>query len=123
LRCRRSSLASRYVDLHRLPELFCGFVRRPGGSPTLYPVACSPQAWSAASVFLLLQACLGITIQAQDLIIQFSTPLLPDFLQEITITNLKIGRASVDLSLRRYVHGVGVDLVRREGAIDILLRK
>ena len=62
-------------------------------------------------------------MQAQDSIIQFSTPLLPDFPQEITITNLKIGRASVDLSLRRYVHGVGVDLVRREGAIDILVRK
>jgi hypothetical protein len=74
-------------------------------------------------VFLLLQAFLGLTIQAQDSIIQFSTPLLSDFLQEITITNLKIGRASVDLSLRRYVHGVGVDLVRREGAIDILVGK
>lgn len=87
------------------------------------PVACSPQAWSAASVFLLLQACLGLTIQAQDSIIQFSTPLFPDFLQEITITNRKIGRASVELWLRHYVHGVEVDLVRREGAIDILVRK
>jgi glycogen debranching enzyme len=115
--------ASRYVDLHRLPELFCGFVRRPGGSPTLYPVSCSPQAWSSASVFLLLQACLGLTIQAQDSAIQFSTPLLPDFVQEITITNLKIGQASVDLSLHRYAHGVGVDLVRKEGTIGILVRK
>ena len=115
--------ASRYVDLHRLPELFCGFVRRPEGSPTLYPVACSPQAWSSASVFLLLQACLGLTIQAHDSAIQFSTPLLPDFLQEIRITNLKIGQTSVDLLLQRYVHDVGVDLVRREGPIDILVRK
>lgn len=115
--------ASRSVDLHRLPELFCGFVRRPGGNPTLYPVACSPQAWSSASVFLLLQACLGLTIQAHDSTIQFLTPLLPDFLQEITITNLKIGQASVDLSLHRYAHDVGIDLVRREGAIDILVRK
>ena len=115
--------ASRYMDLHRLPELFCGFVRRPEGSPTLYPVACSPQAWSSASVFLLLQACLGLTIQAHDSAIQFSTPLLPDFLQEIRITNLKIGQTSVDLLLQRYVHDVGVDLVRREGPIDILVRK
>ncbi len=115
--------ASRSVDLHRLPELFCGFARCPGGSPTLYPVACSPQAWSSASVFLLLQACLGLTIQAHDSTIQFLTPLLPDFLQEITITNLKVGPASVDLSLQRYAHDVGVDLVRREGAIDILVRK
>lgn len=115
--------ASHYVDLHRLPELFCGFIRRPGGSPTLYPVACSPQAWSSASVFLLLQACLGLTIQAHESTIQFLTPLLPDFLQEITITNLMVGQASVDLSLRRYARDVGVDLVRRKGAIDVLVRK
>jgi len=115
--------ASRYVDLHRLPELFCGFVRRPGGSPTLYPVACSPQAWSSASVFLLLQACLGLTVQAQNSTIRFSNPLLPEFLQEITITNLKVGQASVDLSLQRYTHDVGIDLVRRDGAIDLLVRK
>src|SRR5262249_12613354 len=38
--------ASTFVDLHRLPELFCGFIRRPGEGPTLYPVACSPQTWS-----------------------------------------------------------------------------
>ncbi|HKW86823.1 MAG TPA: amylo-alpha-1,6-glucosidase, partial [Nitrospiraceae bacterium] len=59
--------ASLLVDLHRLPELFCGFVRRPGESPTLYPVACAPQAWSAASVFMLLQACLGLTIHAHEM--------------------------------------------------------
>jgi glycogen debranching enzyme len=115
--------ASRYVDLHRLPELFCGFVRRLDGSPTLYPVACSPQAWSSASVFLLLQACLGLTIQAHDSTIQFSTPRLPDFLEEITITNLKIGQASVDLSLHRNAHDVDVDPIGRQGAIDVVIRK
>ncbi|HEV2211701.1 MAG TPA: amylo-alpha-1,6-glucosidase, partial [Verrucomicrobiae bacterium] len=47
------------MDLHHLPELFCGFDRRPGEGPTLYPVACLPQAWSAASVFMLLGASLG----------------------------------------------------------------
>src|SRR5262245_53561970 len=54
--------ASQHMDLFRLPELFCGFERRPGEGPTLYPVACSPQAWAAASVFLLLQSCLGLRI-------------------------------------------------------------
>jgi glycogen debranching enzyme len=115
--------ASRHVDLHRLPELFCGFVRRPGGSPTLYPVACAPQAWSSASVFLLLQACLGLTIQAHKANIQFLAPLLPDFLQEVMITNLRIGDTSVDLTLQRHAHDVGIDLVRREGTIDIFVRK
>lgn len=115
--------ASLHVDLHRLPELFCGFGRRPGGSPTLYPVACAPQAWSSASVFLLLQACLGLTIQAHKSNIQFLTPLLPDFLQEVMITNLRIGNTSVDLSLQRHAHDVGIDLIRREGTVDIFVRK
>ena len=56
--------ASLHFDGHRLPELFCGFPRREGEGPTLYPVACSPQAWAAAAVFCMLQACLGLDIDA-----------------------------------------------------------
>jgi hypothetical protein len=70
-----------------------------------------------------LQACLGLTIQAHDSTIQFSTPRLPDFLREITITNLKVGQASVDLSLHRNAHDVNVDLIGREGAIDVVIKK
>ena len=65
--------ASLFVDLHRMPELFCGFVRRPGEGPTLYPVACGPQSWAAASVYLLLQACLGLVIVAPRSRIRFTS--------------------------------------------------
>src|SRR5213075_1138820 len=58
--------ASLFFDLHRLPELFCGFPRRAGESPTLYPVACAPQAWAAGAVFLLLEACLGLSVSAPN---------------------------------------------------------
>jgi hypothetical protein len=59
--------ASVRVELHRLPELFCGFHKRPESSgPTLYPVACAPQAWAAGSVFLLLRACLGLDARAHE---------------------------------------------------------
>jgi hypothetical protein len=51
--------ASTYIDLRRLPELFCGFVRRHTRGPTFYPVACMPQAWAAAALFML-QSCLGL---------------------------------------------------------------
>ena len=115
--------ASTLVDLHRLPELFCGFVRRPGESPTLYPVACAPQAWSAASVFMLLQACLGLTIQAHEMTICFSSPVLPAFLEEVQIKNLRIGKSSVDLTLQRHDHDVGINLERREGHVEIVVRK
>ena len=46
--------ASGTMDGQRLPELFCGFHRRAGEGPTLYPVACSPQAWAAGAVFHLI---------------------------------------------------------------------
>lgn len=115
--------ASIFMDLHRLPELFCGFVRRPGQSPTLYPVACAPQAWSAASVFLLLQACLGLSIRATEGRIVFSYPLLPEFLPEIRLRNLRVGTASVDLSLKRYEQDVGITVMRREGRVQIVTIK
>ncbi len=47
--------AASYMDLRRLPELFCGFLRRQHNAPTQYPVACSPQAWASATMFALLQ--------------------------------------------------------------------
>ncbi len=51
--------ASTYVDCARLPELICGFPRQRSRGPTFYPVACSPQAWAAATPLYLLQSCLG----------------------------------------------------------------
>ncbi len=52
--------AALHLDLNRLPELFCGFHRRPDGTgPTQYPVACAPQAWAAGAPYLLLAATFG----------------------------------------------------------------
>ena len=52
--------AAAYMDLRRLPELYCGFQRGRERGPTLYPVACSPQAWAAGTPLLLLQSSLGL---------------------------------------------------------------
>jgi len=80
--------ASVRVDLHQLPKLFCGFHKRADSSgPTLYPVACSPQAWATGSVFLLFRAVLGINIRARERIIRFCNPTLPPHLNEVTIEN------------------------------------
>jgi glycogen debranching enzyme len=115
--------ASQFMDLHRLPELFCGFVRRPGEGPTLYPVACAPQSWSAGSVFLLLQACLGLEVRGPEAQVCFSYPCLPTFLKEVRIRNLKVGAASLDLLLRRHPHDVGVNVLRREGNVEVRVVK
>jgi glycogen debranching enzyme len=114
---------SRMVDLHRLPELFCGFRRRPDQGPTLYPVACSPQSWAAAAVFMLLQSCLGMTLDAPNHRVQFDYPALPTFLEELRLRGLRVGNSSVDLTLRRYPENVGINVERRIGPLEIVVIK
>ena len=108
------------LDFHRLPELFCGFVRRPGQGLTRYPVACNPQAWAAGSPFMALQACLGLSIIASERKVIFQNPILPRFVGEMQIKNLKVGTASVDLLLRRHDFDVGITVIRREGQVEVV---
>ena len=116
--------ATLFFDLHRLPELFCGFPRRPDESPTLYPVACAPQAWASAAVFLLVESCLGLKVLAPGQRLVFSKPLLPAFLRQVTIRDLRVGEARVDLLLTRHEEGdVGVNVLRRDGALDVVVLK
>jgi glycogen debranching enzyme len=111
--------SSLFTDLHRLPELFCGFPRRPGEGPTPYPVACAPQSWAASSVFLLLQACLGLSFNAAEQEIRFSYPVLPPFLETVEIKQLRMNGVSLDLVLRRHDQDVGIEVVRKEGEVRI----
>jgi glycogen debranching enzyme len=111
--------ASLAVDLNRLPELFCGFHKRNDSSgPTLYPVACAPQAWASGSVYLLLRAVLGIYISAPERTIRFSNPALPANLDEVTVENLRVGDASVDILFRRHKDDVAVEVLRRKGELE-----
>ena len=113
--------ASTYFEAHRLPELFCGFRRREGKSPTRYPVACSPQAWSAGAVFLMLGACLGLSVDALTSQVVFRHPSLPVGLDTLTIRDLTVGSASADLTLHRYSGTVGVNVERRKGRLDVVM--
>jgi glycogen debranching enzyme len=108
------------VMFHRLPELICGFGRRAGKGPTLYPVACSPQAWAAGSVFMVLQACLGLEIKANESRLYMHHSALPEKLQHVRIRNLRIGTGSVDISCERYADTVSVNILRRTGNIEIV---
>jgi glycogen debranching enzyme len=112
--------ASRHIELQRMPELFCGFHKRPDGSgPTLYPVACAPQAWAAASVFLMLQACLGISVLTAKPEIRLNRPCLPEALAEVRVTNLQVGSAAVDLLFRRRGTCVDTEVIGRRGDIEV----
>jgi glycogen debranching enzyme len=115
--------ASKFVDLHRIPELLCGFVRRPGEGPTLYPVACAPQAWSATAVFMLLHACLGMSIDAPRAEVRFHRPALPPFLNSLCIRKLSVGNATIDLMIKKQGRDVAVNLTNREGHIEVVTVK
>ena len=115
--------ASLAMDLHRMPELFCGFHRRPGEGPTRYPVACAPQSWSAGAVFLLLQACLGLDIDAPAARVHLRQPVLPEGLGHLRIRNLTVGDARIDLVLKRHGDDVGVHLKGREGEVEVVVVK
>ncbi|HEX7634708.1 MAG TPA: amylo-alpha-1,6-glucosidase, partial [Noviherbaspirillum sp.] len=109
-----------FMELHRLPELFCGFARHAGEGPMLYPLACAPQAWASAAVFCLLQACLDPRIDPAARRIQFGNPQLPPFLDAIEIVNLKVGDAAVDLRLQRRAENIDVELLRKHGEVDVV---
>lgn len=112
-----------HSDDYRLPELFCGFDRVRGQGPTSYPVACSPQAWAVGSIFLLIQSCLGMRIIAAENRICFDNPVLPPFLKEITISNLRINNRLVILQIRRAKEGVDVHSLTPEADVEIEVRR
>ena len=108
-----------YMDLRRLPELYCGFNRGRERGPTLYPVACSPQAWAAGTPLLLLQSSLGLEFNADCNEILLRKPRLPSFLDEVNLSNLRLGQSVVDLTLRRHGDEVSVQVLRNEGYIKV----
>jgi glycogen debranching enzyme len=111
--------ASTYMDLRRLPELFCGFRREKRRGPTLYPVACAPQAWASATPFTLLEAALGLEFDAGRGEIRLRNPRLPAFLNEVVLRDLQLGPSSVDLVVRRHGDEVSLEVLRTRGQIQV----
>jgi glycogen debranching enzyme len=111
--------AAAYMDLRRLPELFCGFRREKRRGPTLYPVACAPQAWASATPFTLLEAALGLEFDVQRGEIRLRNPHLPAFLNEVVLRDLQLGSSSVDLRVRRHGEDVSLEVLRTRGQIQV----
>jgi glycogen debranching enzyme len=111
-----------YVEANRLPELFCGFDREKDKAPTSYPVACSPQAWSVGAVFLILQACLGMHINAAANTITFNHPVLPPFLNDVTITNLRMNNKLVIIQIRRGKKDIEAVLLSPHNGVTVEVR-
>ena len=107
------------MDLRRLPELFCGFQRERRRGPTLYPVACAPQAWASATPFSLIQALLGLGFDPAIGAVTLRNPSLPGFLDEVTIRNLRLGDAVTDLRVHRHGDEVSVEPSGKRGGLQV----
>ena len=111
--------ATAYLDNRRIPELYCGFRRRPRRAPTLYPAACSPQAWSAAAPFSMIASILGLAIDPSQRTVSLCDPALPDFIDNLTIRNLHIGKARLDMHIARSKAGVAAEILHAEGDVRL----
>ena len=116
--------ASFFFEMQRLPELFCGFPRKNGEMPVEYPVACSPQAWSVAAIYILIKACLGIEINAVERKIYFNRPFLPAFIEDMKITNLILdGDTKTEIKIKNYITDVGISVNRKDHNWEIVIVK
>ncbi len=106
-----------------LPELFCGFSREPSLGPVPYPVACHPQAWSAASVFLLLQSILGIEVRGADRALMMRAPMIPEWLDWIRFDDLRLGKSSVSFIARRGRRGASIEVLEKHGPAGVEVHK
>lgn len=113
--------AASLFEFHRLPELFGGQPRdHDHPFPAIYPNASSPQAWSASSVFSLLQGMLGLYPYA-PLKMLLLDPHLPEWLPEITLRDLRIGKARVTIRFRRGENGrTTYRVLDREGKLRVV---
>lgn len=113
--------ASTYIDLRRLPELFCGFRRQRAQGPTFYPVACAPQAWAATAPLFMLQSSIGLGFDPEHAQIIFEQPVLPSFLDQVVLDNLTVAGNAVAVALRRSGSQVVVEVLRRSGPVGVLV--
>ena len=113
--------ASTYVDLRRLPELFCGFPRQRGAGPTFYPVACSPQAWAAAAPLSLIQSCLGLTFDPAGPGSSFTRACRCRRSSTRSCSRgLTVAGTVADIALRRSDRRVVVDVLNRRGPVSVV---
>ncbi len=114
--------ASQHFAQFRLPELFCGFDRDVSPVPVPYPVACSPQAWAAGSIFLFLETMLGLRPHAAERELELALPELPDWLEKVTVSNMRVGDGDVDLLFHRWRGGTSAEVLRKSQDLAVTIR-
>jgi glycogen debranching enzyme len=115
--------ASVHLNTGSLPELFCGFRRDERLGPVPYPVACHPQAWSAASIFMIIQAMLGIKTVGFERKLVIDSPVMPDWLDWLRIENLTVGGGAVSFLVRRAPEGASIGIIETRGDVTVEVLK
>ena len=114
--------AAQHFPAFRLPELFCGFDRASTGAPIPYPVACSPQAWAAGAVLMLIRTMLGLQADAANRRLTLDRPILPAGLTKVVIRGLRVGDASCDLLLHRWRGLTSAEVLRKDKQLEVVVR-
>ncbi|HEY7281516.1 MAG TPA: amylo-alpha-1,6-glucosidase [Actinomycetota bacterium] len=117
------SLAGAHFPLARFPELFCGFSRDQVPEPVQYPVACRPQAWATGTPLLMMRSYGGITADAPNGVLYVHRPSLPAWLEQFQVLGMRVGSARVDMTFTRMGDVTSVQVPRKEGDVEVLIRQ
>ena len=72
---------------------------------------------------MMLQASLGMTVCGAPPYVHFRDSYLPPSVDYVFVENLTVGQSKVSLIVRRQAHGVGIEVIRREGDLEVAVLK
>ncbi len=110
--------AASYFEAGRMPELFAGIERQAESFPVPYPDANIPQAWAAGAIFSFIRTMLGLVADAPQHKLRVQ-PTLPNWLPDLTLTNLVVGDAKVALRFWRDGAQTRWEVTHREGELQV----
>ena len=113
--------AAVHFESNRLPELFGGFSRADYPAPVAYPIACRPQAWAAGTVPYLLTTVLGLEPEAFEHRLRIIRPVLPQNVNRLEISGLRVGTASADLLFVREGNQIAARATLLDGPLEIVI--
>jgi len=105
---------------HRIPECVGGYDRQEASHPGAFPQANVPQSWNLSVFPILLQTLLGLRAVATLKLLAVD-PILPAWLPDVTVRNLRVGQSRVSLRFRRDRSGGSrYEVLKKEGALRIV---
>jgi glycogen debranching enzyme len=116
------SIAGAFFPGGRFPELFCGFSREEVPRPVEYPVACRPQAWATGAPLLMVRSYAGINADAPNNTLSVVRPMLPPWLERSELIGMRVGNTRLDLAVTTHENATGVQVLRKDGDLEILIR-